>query len=291
MRVLSILLILIIIGCSNQKKEVKQGENKSTFEKYDEYSWTAMLQYKKQEFGKSLENFQKALKILPELNLNENQTAKDLIIKSIQKTNTSENYFDNFKEFDAFRDKELFNEIKTEYSKFQSQFYAGLENPEIYNEIEDLIKRDQEVRKNGSKPEEMRKIDSLNITRLIEINKEYGWQKKQWILLWHHRGIHREDNHIWNFFRPFINRQIEDGKIRKDFWAMFDEEKLITDKGVQMYGLYTNNFEQFPLQNVEKVDSLRATIGKPPLWYESEVYGITLPNGYKKTAPNNTYSK
>lgn len=69
------------------------------------------------------------------------------------------------------------------------------------------------------------KIDSLNIERLIEITKEHGWQERAWLILWHQRGNHDEDNYVWNYFRPLINKEIEDGKISRDFWKPFDEFK------------------------------------------------------------------
>ena len=71
----------------------------------------------------------------------------------------------------------------------------------------------------------MRKIDSLNIDRLMEITKEYGWQERAWLILWHQRGNHDEDNYVWNYFRPLINKEIEEGKISRSFWQPFDQEK------------------------------------------------------------------
>jgi hypothetical protein len=69
------------------------------------------------------------------------------------------------------------------------------------------------------------KIDSVNIEELMAITKEYGWQKKAWIILWHQRGNHDEDNYVWNYFRPLINKEIEEGKISRSFWKPFDEFK------------------------------------------------------------------
>ena len=59
----------------------------------------------------------------------------------------------------------------------------------------------------------------------MAITKEYGWQKKAWIILWHQRGNHDEDNYVWNYFRPLINKEIEEGKISRSFWKPFDEFK------------------------------------------------------------------
>src|SRR5690606_35255523 len=129
------------------------------------------------------------------------------------------------------------SEIKIDYAKYQADFFENLKNPEIYNEIEQLIEKDQEVREDGRSNEEMQRLDSLNIKRLIEINKKYGWQENQWLILWHHRRIHRDSNYVWNYFRPLINEKIEKGELRKSFWTRFDDEKSMFSKDrVQIYG-------------------------------------------------------
>lgn len=77
----------------------------------------------------------------------------------------------------------------------------------------------------------MRKVDSLNIQRLMEITKEHGWQERAWIILWHQRGNHDEDNYVWNYFRPLINKEIEEGKISRSFWSAFDQFKQMMKSG------------------------------------------------------------
>ena len=77
----------------------------------------------------------------------------------------------------------------------------------------------------------MRKVDSLNIDRLMEITKEHGWQERAWLILWHQRGNHDEDNYVWNYFRPLINKEIEEGKISRSFWYAFDQFKEMMNSG------------------------------------------------------------
>lgn len=290
----------MIIGCSNQKKDSGiEADTKSDLEKYDELIWSGMLNFKDKNYQNSLSNFQDAFKIKSDentsdyfyasasaLNLNLNEVAKELIITAIQKTDASESYFDSFKEFNLFRENKLFSEIKTDYSKYKADFTKNLKNPEIHKEIELLAEKDQKVRTDGSSVEEMQRVDSLNIKRLIEINKKYGWNDKQWILLWHHRGIHRDDNYVWNYFRPLINEKIENGELRKSYWARFDDENsMLRGKGVQIYGTYWNNYEQFPIENINKVDSLRTSVGLPPLAYMEKVYDVELPKEYAEKLP------
>lgn len=298
MRTILTFVIIIIIGCANRKTE-SGIQTQTDLEKYDELKWSAMLNFKNKEYENSLSNFQDAFKIKSNesvsdyfyasasaLNLKMDKVAKDLIITAIQQTNASENYFDSFEEFNPFRAKELFSEIKTDYAKYQADFFDNLKNPEIYKEIELLIEKDQAVRKDGSSGEEMQGVDSLNIKRLIEINKKYGWQEKQWLLLWHHRRMHRDSNYVWNYFRPFINDKIEKGELRKDFWARFDDEKsMFSEDKVQIYGTYWNNYDQFPIGNIKEVDSLRNSVGLPSLAYMRKVYDVVLPKDYVEKLP------
>jgi len=295
MKIILPFLLFFIVGCSNNEKENEtEVKTKSDLEKYDELVWCGMLYFKDQKYENSLSNFQDAFRIKSDenvsdyfyastaaLNINKDKIVKDLIVTAIQKINASENYFDRFDEFNPYKGKELFTDIKINYSKYKSDFFNNLKYPEIYKEIELLVEKDQKVRTDGSSGQEMRKVDSLNIKRLIEINKEYGWFDKQWLLLWHHRGIHRDDNYVWNYFRPLIKEKIEKGELRKSYWARFDDEKSMLDgNDFQIYETYWNNYDQFPIENINKVDSLRSSVGLPPLAYMEKVYDVELPEDY-----------
>ncbi len=270
------------------------SQNKSNFEKYDELVWKAMIQYKTKDYKSSLENFKQAFKILPNdseddyfyaaaaaLNLNNDSEAEKLIIESIELINASKNYFLNFEEFNSFRSKKLFETISNNYEEYQKTFFKNLSHPEIYKEIETLFRKDQEVRNNGNS---MIETDEKNINRLIEITKKYGWQKKGWIILWHQRGTYGENNNVWSFFKPYIDQQIKEGKMRKDFWARFEDEKSIQKNGKQLYGEYWSQYTEWPIIDIENVDKRRESVGLPPLWYMNKVYGINLPKEYKTTA-------
>lgn len=286
MRITYILLFLIIFGCS---------KNQNEFEKYITLEQKAMLEFKDKEYDKALSNFQKAIDLKPRedvsiyfyatasaLNAGNMDKAKLLLIESIHNTNASKDYFLNFDEFDSFRNEKLFSEIENDYEKHISEFYKNLEHPEIYREVDSLMELDQEIRNNGIDRKEMARIDSLNIKRLIEITKEYGWQPKGWLVLWHQRGTYGQENYVWNFFKPYIDEQIQKGNMKKSFWTMFEEEKSIIKNKKQIYGLYWNQFNQFPIKDIEHVDQRRTENGLPPLWYMEKVYGIELPTEYKK---------
>ncbi|MFD0992823.1 hypothetical protein [Tenacibaculum geojense] len=286
MKITYILFVLAVFGCS---------ENQNDFEKYSELEQKAMLEFKDKKYDKALSNFQKAIDLKPKedvsiyfyaaasaLNVGNMDKAKELLTESIHNTNASKDYFLNFNEFDSFRKEKLFSEIENNYEKHITEFCKKLEHPKIYREVDSLIKLDQEIRNNGIDTKEMARIDSSNIKRLIKITKEYGWQNKGWLVLWHQRETYEQDNYIWNFFKPYIDKQIKKGNIKKSFWTIFEEEKSILKNKEQIYGLYLNQLEQFPIRDIENIDKRRAQNGLPPLWYLEKVYGVELPTEYKK---------
>jgi tetratricopeptide (TPR) repeat protein len=306
------------------------SQKKSKFEKYDEFVWNAMIQFKNKDYENSLKNFKKAFKVIPNeyendyfyaaaaaLHLNKEIESERLIVESIKEMNTSKTYFLNFKEFDPFRSKKLFEKILDKYGKYQSIFFKNLSNPKIYKEIDSLLLEDQKVRLNGG---DIINIDTQNINRLIEITKKYGWQGRGgWTVLWHHRGEYgqnertyanknmidsliavgkipkdfwtsnevekweRDKNNIWSFFKPYIDAQIAKDKMRKKFWARFEDEKSIMIKKTQIYGTFWSQLEEFPIEDIENVDKRRSLVGMPPLWYISKTCEFKLPDGYKPT--------
>ncbi len=286
MRITNLIYFLLLLSCS---------DGKTDFEKYSELEQKAMLQFKDNEYEKALANFKKAIELKPRestsiyfyavasaLKLEKDDEAKTLLIASIHNTNASKSYFLNFNEFNKFRKKSLFSEIDNDYEKHISEFYNKLEHPKIYREMDSLVDIDQKYRSYGSDRKEIARVDSLNIKRLIEITKDYGWQDKGWIILWHQRGTYCENNYVWNFFKPYIDEQISKGNMKKDFWVMFDEEKSIRKNKEQIYGMYWNNFDDYPIKDIENVDKRRAEFGLPPLWYMEKVYDVELPSEYKK---------
>lgn len=286
MRIILLFLFLTILSCS---------DNKTDYDQYNEWDQKAMLNFKDKDYEKALANFEKAIDLKPKedvsvyfyataaaLNAKKYDKAKELLIASIHNTNASKDYFLNFNEFNDFRNEEMFAEIEKDYENHISEFYAKLQHPEIYREVDRLVALDQEYRTNGSESKEVERIDSLNIKRLIEITKEYGWQPKGWLILWHQRGTYGQDTYVWNFFKPYIYQQINKGTIKKDFWVMFEEDRAIRQNKEQIYGMYWYQFDDYPIKDIANVDKRRAEFGVPPLWYMEKVYGIVLPAEYKK---------
>lgn len=281
------LFFILSTNCSNKKTD---------FDKYNQLIFKAMLQFKKKDFKNALSNFETAIRIKPRnevsdyffasasaLNLNNKKKAKKIILDAILKVNASKEYFLNFEEFDDFRQLKIFEEIFNEYEHHQSKFYQTIKNPKIYKEIDSLIRQDQLIRSGGLNNADLMTIDSSNISRLIDITKQYGWQKKGWLLLWHQRGTYGQDNYVWNFFKPYINDEIRKGIINKDFWTMFEDEYLIRTEKKQIYGNYWSQYNEYPIIDIKNIDKRRNEKGLPPLWYMEKIYNIKLPEEYRKT--------
>lgn len=111
-------------------------------------------------------------------------------------------------------------------------FKAQRENDTLKaNEIKKILfhKTKDEYKKTTS--ELMKKVDSLNVARLMEITEKHGWQERAWIILWHQRGTYGENNYVWNYFKPLIEKEIEEGKLSRNFWSAFDQHKEMTKTG------------------------------------------------------------
>ena len=231
------------------------------YDKYEELISKANYYRGIEDFGQAIVSYREALEILtpnsstPFFNLAECALhfkniplADEWIRKGISKGGAQIEYLRKYKGFKNIQEKGFYKVIILDYNSLRQQYFSTLENVDVYMEIEEMITKDQLVRKmdtyisdevkedtkvliKKSHYKIIKKVDSLNIDRLIQITKEFGWQERAWILLWHQRGSYGEDNYIWNYFRPLINKEIDEGKISRSFWAAFDQFKEIIKTG------------------------------------------------------------
>jgi tetratricopeptide (TPR) repeat protein len=105
-------------------------------------------------------------------------------------------------------------------------FKAQRENDSVKaNELKKIVFHQTKDKYKETTSELMQRVDSLNVARLMEITEKHGWQERAWIILWHQRGTYGEDNYVWNYFKPVIDKEIEDGKLSRNFWNNFDQFK------------------------------------------------------------------
>ena len=206
------------------------------------------------------------------LKLKDTVLADKWIRNGITKGNGKMHYLNTYKGFENIQNKLFFKKILSDYNNLRKEYFLSIDNIDLYLEINEMIERDQFVRKIDDiiegrsdnymeeifnkvieaqkrkdtievkrlkkllfpQPNEkyqklqrelMVKVDSLNINRLIEITKEHGWQEQAWIILWHQRGTYGEKNYVWDFFKPALNKEIQEGKISNHFWDRFEQFK------------------------------------------------------------------
>ena len=101
---------------------------------------------------------------------------------------------------------------------------------------------------------------------------------------WHQRGQEYKDesSNFWKFFKPVIEREIQNGNLHESFFGRFDDENALRN-GEQIYGYYLHQVQMYPIVDVKNVDNRRKQIGLPPLLYNNLIYGMPLPQGYSMT--------
>lgn len=200
--------------------------------------------------------------------------AKKYISLGITKGGAVNTYLNRYEGFDeTFKKSSQWGDIYANYDNLRKEYFSTVRNIDIYIEVEKMVEADQVVRSHygnmvldekknlacrDSFDSVMMSVDDKNIMRLIEITKEYGWQKRAWVLLWHQRGTYKEDNFVWNFFIPHINKEIEEGKISRSFWAMFEDSRSLRYNGYTLYG-------ELPGRVDENVNKRRESVNLLPL--------------------------
>lgn len=287
-------LFLFLFAISHLKFQAQ--DNKINNISYDNYVWAANIDLVNGDYKNCYKRFYKAFKFKkPEsaedsfnsavcaLEQKKNRAAENLIREGIILHNPPLSYFLNYKHFKSHN--EIKHVIEKDYDDLVKKFYKNIKNPVQYERIKELIARDQMIRTIPQKflaEGAINYVDSLNGIDLIAITKEYGWQDRSHILLWHHRGEDFKNGEgIWSFFKPYINELIEMGKLKKSYFAIYEDEISITKNKKQIYGLYFMQFGAYPIKDIKNVDKRRENIGLPPLYYMKKVYGIELPDEYK----------
>lgn len=120
----------------------------------------------------------------------------------------------------------------------------------------------------------IRIADSINRIKIFALLDTAGWPKKSvigiegaitiWAVIQHAKPEAREK------YFSILQKAVKDADLDAKYLA-YTEDRILTDKGLkQKYGtqLYQNLGEKpylLPLENPEKVDSLRSTVYLPPL--------------------------
>ncbi|MDG1570885.1 hypothetical protein OZ410_01045 [Robiginitalea sp. M366] len=287
MRFIPVLILAFLVSCSEAPRDFRQ---------FDQNSWSGILAFQNGQYPGALAHFEIAMATLPEespepylyaaataLKLQQEEKAGTILAKALQHTRISRSDFENFQPLAEFWGTPVMDEFLEAFSIAERNGTLGPASTPLQREMDSLALIDQNLRNGFYDPQAMRRIDSTNMVRLAQIVGEIGWQQKLFPILWNRRQHYGSDHWFWTSFTPVIEKEIEAGRVRPSFWAQFEDEKLIRTQRQQRYGMYPYNYQQFPLELPDQVDSLRAAIGLPPLWYMNEVYQAPLPPGYQGT--------
>lgn len=253
---------------------------------------------------KALDYYKKAIDLDPKIDsynylkattlafeLGQKSLAKKLLTESITKQKAPLEFIKGFKSLKPYLDSKEMIDVFDQYDDLEKQYYRELKNPAAYMEIQNLIARDQLIREEENIFQNLtNKVDSVNIIRLKELTIKYGWEDRAWLLLWHHRGTYKKDNYVWNFFIPFIQKEIEKDNVNKDFFVAYEE----------LYAS-TNNFQSPAIydlgsvgrmginqtyDDIQNLDKRRKSVGLPPLYFGHFLHGMELPKDYQYNPEN-----
>lgn len=234
-------------------------------------------------------NYLKATSLAFELG--KKRLAKDLLTKSITKQKAPLEYIKSFKSLKPYLDSKEMVDVLTQYDDLENQYYRELKNPAAYIEIQNLVARDQLIREEEDVFQELSsKVDSANIMKLQELSIKYGWESRAWLLLWHHRGSYKKDNFVWNFFSPFIQKEIEKGNVNKDFFVAFEELYASTNNfqspAIYELGSVGRMSINQTYEDIKNLDKRRKSVGLPPLYFTHFLHGMELPKDYQYNPEN-----
>ena len=261
------------------------------------------------EDQKALEHYLEAIKINPKVpisdayleaasiafKLKNNKTAKELLTQSITKQLAPLDFLKDFENLQPYKNSAEMKDVISNYDELENQYFRELINPAAYMEIQTLIAKDNLVRENDEIFNMLaKKTDSSNIRQLINLTQKYGWEKRSWVLLWHHRATYKDNDKIWQFFIPYLQTEIANDRLNKDFFVDFEEftkslNAHFTKKNDgAIYTLQTlgnlNHNEMY--SDVKNLDNRRKTVGLPPLYFDHIIYKIKLPENYKYNPEN-----
>ena len=223
--------------------------------------------------------------------LDKRNVAKNLLIKSITKQQAPFDFIKNYKSLKPYQDTKEMKEVLDQYDNLENQYFRELKNPKAYMEIQNLIAKDQLIREKEDVFLELSdKVDSVNIAKLKELTIKYGWEPRAWVLLWHHRVSYKENNFVWNFFKPFLQKEIGKDNVNKDFFVAFEEfnnstNNLQAPAIYELGGIGRLDMNQTYL-DIKNLDQRRKSVGLPPLYFIHFLHGMELPKDYEYNPEN-----
>lgn len=185
--------------------------------------------------------------------------------------------------------------LENEIEKLQKNYYSNAENYpklEFEKEIITIKAVDQFVRPLITGKETLQwdiidRSDSVNITHLINLTKQYGWQESAEIILWHQRNSYGTPNFVWNYFVPFFEKQVEKDFVRKDYLLKYEKNICFVQKLVYKYDYFPPLERLYTINDIQNIDRYRKTVALPPLYFNKYIQpDYILPKGYEYNPQN-----
>lgn len=191
-------------------------------------------------------------------------------------------YYETDSIFAEFRKQKQWTEIKLKSERLYQDWYANL-NLDLRKELIQMNKEDQRVRtKDPIDFEEMKRVDSINLIRLKDIFKEYGYPSQKLIGNWMLdkeiadvstmiMHIHGEENLA--YFKPIFLKWVQCGKTENPtiYANLIDSNDRL--KEIFTYGIYDNVGSE-KIEDFENIDSRRTSVGLSPWGMGKEIHRL-----------------
>lgn len=300
------LIIIFLLFLQTAHSQDLNSEDKYTISQ--NYVYLAEMELANKNFSKSNEYFSKAFKYheamdsyqvvdaaAAALHINNQELFKKYVTESITKYKAPLEFILEYDKFKEYKNNDFFKSLPASYDRLLNQYYVNHGNLSAFIESSILVEKDQiarqiikdfedEIKSSQTKIDKnftekiLEKTDNDNAEKLISLTKKYGFQDYAWLILWHHRITFNDQNDkFWQYFKPVINDEIKKGNLHKSYLASFKDVNESIWNQNQMYG----TLFQYPIANVKDVDSLRESVGLPPLLYDKIVFGKPMPDDYK----------
>ena len=175
------------------------GLSQTKYDQYDELIALANKLKVEAKYEQAFNTYENALDILTPnsstpffyaaecaLKLNNTALADKWIRKGISQGGAQMDYLRNFEGFSEIQDADFYKKIISDYDWLRQQYFSTIENIDVYLEIENLVARDQFVRKINDYlsdiSEEDKKIAFHGLTEAQKINDTIAFNKYKNIL-------------------------------------------------------------------------------------------------------------
>lgn len=131
----------------------------------------------------------------------------------------------------------------------------------------------------------MKAIDRVNAHRVMEIIDQYGWLSPDDIGYEANEALflcvqHAEDSIIQNKCLPILEEAVKEGNAEGWQYAFLTDRCLMNQGETQIYGtqriLRDGVYYLVPIQDIDRVDSLREALGLEPLEEYMEDSGLEV---------------